>query len=106
MQAQQTIALRRQSLSTLVAIVATLVAAALALALILSVYRPATSAAPTIVTLHGVGAEQIVHNRSEDGLGGTGSPDQRPFVVEHPPYSSPASSNACEWVGTPPRRPC
>ena len=97
MQAQQTIALRRQSLSTLVAIVATLVAAALALALVLSVYRPATPAAPTVVTLHGVGAEQIAHDRAEGGL---------PFVVEQPPYSSPASSNPCGWVGTPPRRPC
>lgn len=69
MQAQQVLALPRWSFSTLIAIVATVVAAALALALVVSVDRPATSATPTVVTLHGVGAEQVAHNRSEEGLG-------------------------------------
>jgi hypothetical protein len=69
LQAQQTLALSRWSFSTLIAIVATLVAVALALALVVIVDRPATSAIPTVVTLHGVGADQVAHNRSEEGLG-------------------------------------
>ena len=73
MQAQQAIALPRRSYSTVIAIVATVVAGLLALALVFDVERPATSAAPTVVTLHGVGAQQINHNRSEEGLGGSGS---------------------------------
>jgi hypothetical protein len=68
LQAQQTLALPRRSFSTLIAIVATMVAAALTLALVVTVDRPATSSTPTVVTLHGVGAEQVAHNRSEEGL--------------------------------------
>ena len=73
MQAQQAITLPRQSFSRMVAVVATVIAAALALALVLTVERPATSATSTVVTLHGVGGEQIAHNRSEQGLGGSAS---------------------------------
>jgi hypothetical protein len=73
MQAQQALALPGRSLSTLVAVVATVVATMLALALVFTVERPATSATPTVVTLHGVGIEQIAHSRSEEGLGGPGS---------------------------------
>ena len=69
MQAQQALAVPRWSFSTLIAIVAIVVAAALALALVVTVDRATTSAAPTVVTLHGVGAEQVAHNRSEQGLG-------------------------------------
>jgi hypothetical protein len=54
----------------MVAILATVIAAALALALVVTASPPATSATPTVVTLQGLGAEQIAHNRSEDGLGG------------------------------------
>lgn len=73
MQAQQAISLPRRSYSTMIAVVATVVAGLLALALVFSVERPATTAEPTIVTLHGVGSEQVAHNRSEEGLGGPGS---------------------------------
>ena len=73
MQAQQTLAFPRRSFSTTVAVVATVIAMALALALVFTVERPATSAAPTVVTLHDVGGEQIAHNRSEQGLGGSAS---------------------------------
>jgi hypothetical protein len=74
LQAQQTIALQRRPFSTMVAVVATVIAAALALALVVSVAgQPASSASPTVVTLHGVGAEQISHNRSDEGLGGSSS---------------------------------
>lgn len=73
MQAQQAIALPRQSFSRMVAVVATAVAVALALALVLTVEQPTTSSTPTVVTLHAVGGEQIAHNRSEQGLGGSGS---------------------------------
>lgn len=73
MQAQQALAFPRWSSSTLIAIVATVVAAALALALIVTVHQPTTSAAPTVVTLRGVGAEQVAHNRSEEGLGASNS---------------------------------
>ncbi len=69
MQAQQALTLPRWSFSTLIAILATVVAAAVALALVVTVDRPAMSATPTVVTLHGVGAEQVAHNRSEEGLG-------------------------------------
>jgi hypothetical protein len=68
LQAQQTLGLPRRSFSTLIAIGATVVAAALTLALVVTVDRPATSSTPTVVTLHGVGVEQIAHNRSEEGL--------------------------------------
>lgn len=73
MQAQQAIPFPRRSFSNVVAIVATLLAAALALALVVTVERPLTSATPAVVTLHEVDAEQIAHNRSEQGLGGSGS---------------------------------
>lgn len=73
MQAQQTIALRSRSFSTFVAVVATLVAAVLALALVSIVDRPVASTTLSVVTLHGVGSDQISHNRSEEGLGGQGS---------------------------------
>jgi hypothetical protein len=75
LQAQQALALSRWSFSTLIAIVATVVAAALALALalVVTVARPVTLSTPTVVTLRGVGAEQIAHNRSEEGLGVLGS---------------------------------
>ena len=73
MQAQQAIALPTQSFSRMVAVVATVVAAVLALALVQTVDRPATSAAQTIVALHGVGGEQVAHNRSEQGFGGSSS---------------------------------
>jgi hypothetical protein len=73
MQAQQAIAHPRMPFSTVVAAVATLIAAALALALIFTVERPAMVPTPTIVTLHGVGAQQIAHNRSEEGLGVSGA---------------------------------
>jgi len=53
--------------------VATVVAVALTLVLVVTVDRPATSSTPTVVTLHGVGAEQVAHNRSEEGLS-TSSP--------------------------------
>lgn len=69
MQAQQALVLSKWSFSTLIAIVATFVAVALALALVVIVDRPATSATPTVVTLHEVGAEQVAHNRSEEGFG-------------------------------------
>jgi hypothetical protein len=69
LQAQQTLVLSRRSFSTLIAIVATLVAAALALGLVVIVDRSAASATPTVVMLHGVGAEQVAHNRSEEGFG-------------------------------------
>jgi hypothetical protein len=69
LQAQQALVLRRLSFSTLIAIVATLVAAALALGLVVIVDRPSMSANPTIVTLRGVGPDQVAHNRSEEGLG-------------------------------------
>ena len=109
MQAQQAIAPRRQSLSTMVAVVATLIAAALALTLVVTVYRPATPATPAtplVVPLHGVGADQIAHNRSEEGLGGSGAAEQRPVVVEQAPYSSPAKPDRCGWAGTPPQMAC
>ena len=73
MQAQHALTLPGRSLSTVVAVVATVIAMALALALVFTVERPATSAAPTVVTLHGVGGEQIAHNRSEQGLAGSAS---------------------------------
>lgn len=73
LQVQQAMAVSRWSYSTLVAIVATLVAAAFAVALVAAVDRPATSLAPTMVTLQGIGAEQIGHNRSEEGLTAAGS---------------------------------
>ncbi len=69
MQAQQALTLPRWSYSTLIAIVATVVAMALALALVATVDRTATSATPTVVILRAVGAEQVAHNRSEEGLG-------------------------------------
>jgi hypothetical protein len=69
LQAQQALVLPRWSFSTLIAIVATLVAAALALGLVVTLDRPSTSATPTIVTLRGVGPDQVAHNRSEEGLG-------------------------------------
>lgn len=69
MQAQQAISLNRRSGSTAIAVLATAVAAALALALVYTSDRPASPAAPTVVTLKGVGAEQIAHDRSEEGLG-------------------------------------
>jgi hypothetical protein len=53
----------------MVAVVATGIAAALALALVVSVAGQPASSAPTVVTLRGVGADQISHNRSEEGLG-------------------------------------
>ena len=68
MQAQQAIALPTRSYSTVIAILATVVAGFLAVALVFSVERPAVSSAPTVVTLHGIGSEQIAHNRSEEGL--------------------------------------
>ena len=73
MQAQQALALPRRSFSTVVAVVATVIAMALALGLVFTVERPATSAAPTVVTLRGVGGDQIAHNRSEQALGGSAS---------------------------------
>jgi hypothetical protein len=73
LQAQQALVLSRWSFSALIAIVATVVAAALALALVVTVDRPATSATPSVVTLRGVGAEQVAHNRSEEGLGASSS---------------------------------
>ena len=73
MQAQQAIALQRRSYSTVVAVVATVVAGLLAIALVFSVERPAASAQPTVVTLHGIGSEQVAHNRSEEGLGASGT---------------------------------
>ncbi len=73
MQAQQAIALPRQSFSRMVAVVATVIAAALALALVSTVERPATSQTATVVTVHGVGGELVAHNRSEQGLGGPAS---------------------------------
>ena len=57
----------------MVAVVATVIAAALALALVITVAGATTSSAPTVVALHGVGADQISHNRSEEGLGGSRS---------------------------------
>ena len=59
----------------MVAVVATVIAAALALALVITVAGATTSSAPTVVTLRGVGADQISHNRSEEGLGGSSSVD-------------------------------
>ena len=73
MQAQQAIALPTQAFSRMVAVIATVVAAALALSLVLTVERPVTSALPTVVTLHAVGGEQVAHDRSEQGLGVPGS---------------------------------
>jgi hypothetical protein len=73
LQAQQALVIPRWSVSTLIAVVATLVAAALALALVVTAERPATLAAPTVVPLYRVGAEQIAHNRSEEGLGASSS---------------------------------
>lgn len=75
MQAQQAISLRRRSFSTMVAVLATAVAAVLALALMATVDRPATSSTPTVVTLHSVTGEQVAHNRSEEGQGTSGSVD-------------------------------
>jgi hypothetical protein len=69
LQAQQALSLPTRSFSTLVAILATLVAAALALALVVTVNRPATSATQGVVATQGIGAEQIAHDRSEGGLG-------------------------------------
>ncbi len=57
----------------MVAVVATAIAAALALALVATVEGRPASSAPAVVTLHGLGAEQISHNRSEEGLGGSSS---------------------------------
>jgi hypothetical protein len=73
MQAQQAIALPRRSYSIAIAVVATLVASLLAFALVANVERPATSSTTSVVTLHGVGSEQIAHNRSEQGFDGYGS---------------------------------
>ena len=75
MQAQQSLTLHKRSFSTAVAIFATGLATALALALVLTIERPATSATPTVVTLRGGGAEQIAHNRLEEGFGALGSVD-------------------------------
>jgi hypothetical protein len=70
MQVQQAIALSRWSFSTTVALVATFVAAALAFVLVVTVDQPVTSAAPAVVSLHGVvGADQVAHNRSEGEFG-------------------------------------
>ena len=73
MQAQQAISLPRRSYSTMIAVVATVVAGLLALALVISVERPAASETQSVVTLHSVGAEQVAHNRSEEGFGASGS---------------------------------
>lgn len=73
MQAQHTITLRRQSFSTMVAVLATAVAAVLALSLVVTVDRPATSSMPTVVTLRSVTGDQVAHNRSEEGLDTSGS---------------------------------
>ena len=70
MQAQTAITLPRRSYSTMVAVVATVVAALLALALVVSVGRPAAYSLPQQVTLQDVSGQQVAHNRSEQGLGG------------------------------------
>jgi hypothetical protein len=73
MQAQQSLTLQKRSLSTAVAIMATGLATALALALVFTVDRPTTVVTPALVALHGTGAEQVAHNRSEEGLGASSS---------------------------------
>jgi hypothetical protein len=73
LQAQQALALPRQSFSTLLAIVATLVAAVLAIALVVTADRPATSATQRVIAAQGAGDEQIAHDRSEAGLGAPSS---------------------------------
>ena len=70
MQLQQAIDIRRRSYSTLIAVVATVVAAMLAVALVFSVGRTVTSLSPNEVSLHDVSGEQVAHNRSEAGLVG------------------------------------
>jgi len=69
MQAQQSLTLQKRSLSTAVAIMATGLAAALALALVSTLDRPTTAMTPAPVALPGLGAEQVAHNRSEEGFG-------------------------------------
>jgi hypothetical protein len=68
LQAQQSLTLQKPSLATAVAIMATGLAASLALALVVIADRPATLSTPAVVTLHVVGADQVAHNRSEEGL--------------------------------------
>lgn len=73
MQVQRAINLPSQSFSRMVAIVATGVAASLALALVVTAERPTSTSTSTVVTLHGVGGEQVAHNRSEQGFGSSAS---------------------------------
>ena len=49
----------------------------------------------------GGSAQPVVHPAP-----GTTTDIHRPFVVEQPPYSSPAASQQCVWAGTPPNRAC
>jgi hypothetical protein len=78
LQAQQSLTLQRRSLPTTVAIMATGLAAALALALVFAVDRPMAVVSPVLVASHGIRADQVTHNRSEEGLGASssGSGDQ------------------------------
>ena len=73
MQAQQALRNRQQSVSLVFAIVGIAIAATVALAIIFTATRPATLTTSTAVTLPEVGTQQIAHNRSENGLGGSGS---------------------------------
>ena len=73
--AQQSLTLRKRSLSTGVAIMATGLATALALALVFTFDRPTTVVIPAPVALHGIGADQVAQNRSEESLGASSSVD-------------------------------
>ena len=74
MQAQQSLVIPERRLSTSIAVVATVVAAALAFALVVNIDRASTIVPPAVVALHNITSQQVAHDRDEQGLGGAVSP--------------------------------
>ena len=98
MQAQQTLTVSRHSFSTLVAVVATLFAAVLAIAIVATAERSATPATRGAVAVRGIGAEQIAHDRSGAGLGA-------PRSIGSSNLSQPIRGRAREHLGEASRGP-
>lgn len=63
--------------------------------------QPVVHPAPGTVLRQDNPVQPVVHPAP-----GTTTDIHRPFVVEQPPYSSPAASQQCVWAGTPPNRAC
>jgi hypothetical protein len=92
LQAQQTLAFPRRSFSLAVAAVATVVAAALAIALVAETPRVVAPAVPAVVVVH---LDQV-HAAGERASEGT----QPAAVVEHQDQTHTAQERASEGAGS------